>query len=238
MDLIIDIGNSTAKIALYDTDKVVERFCYDDLRVSHLEAIFEKSNDIERGILSTTRLHDERLESFLREKLRRFVIFDPASTPTPLQNRYRTPETLGADRLAASVAAWSQFKGQNIVVFDLGTAITVDFVSAKGEYLGGNISPGLAMRLDALHRLTDRLPLCAVEDFVDSQNYGVDTQSAILQGVVRGICYEIESYIEQNEGAKIFFTGGDALYFEKRIKNTIFADHDAVLKGLSIVLDF
>lgn len=208
-----------------------------------LGAIFERYvGKIERGILSTTRLHDSETEEFLDKKLEKFIVFDPATIPTPLKNLYRTPHTLGADRLAAAVGAWEYFRsrgrGRDILVFDIGTAITVDFVSAKGEYLGGNISPGLTMRLRALNEMTDRLPLCSADDFEEQMLRGQDTQSAIAQGVVRGICYEIEGYIKAHPRAEIFFTGGDALYFEKRIKNTIFADQQAVTRGLRSILDF
>lgn len=238
MELVIDIGNSSAKIALYDSKKIVERFCFEDFTTTRAAEILCRHQNIDSSILSTTREHDVQLESFLSTRLRKFVVFDPATTPTPLKNCYFTPRTLGADRLAAAVAAWQVFPDCDILVFDMGTALTIDFVSCKGEYLGGNIAPGLDMRFDILHRATAKLPRCRIEDYDESQGLGNDTQSAILGGVVDGIRYEIQGYINRNPDAKIFFTGGDALYFEKRIKNPIFADYDAVLNGLHAILNY
>lgn len=237
MDLVIDIGNSSTKIALYDKHTVVERFSYDVLLPDSLLSIFEGRPKIERAIISTTRKADTALESILEQNVATVVVFDPARTPTPLVNLYRTPHTLGADRLAAAVAAWQEFPGSEILIFDIGTAMTIDRVSKRGEFLGGNISPGLRMRLAVLNSSTANLPLVEVQQEFEGGVFGCDTQSAILNGVVSGMCFEIDGYIAQNEGCKIFFTGGDALFFEKRIKKPIFANYDAVLHGLHIILD-
>lgn len=237
MDLVIDIGNSAAKIALFDPKgQMVVRYTYEQFGSEQVAELL-RENTIERAILASTRNPDAALEQFLRQKIKRVVVFDPASTPTPLKMGYQTPETLGADRLAAAVAAWEQFPNQDIWVVDCGTAITIDFVSKKGVYEGGNISAGLYLRLSALHEKTARLPLCSI-DRATGALIGVDTQSAIVQGALWGVVHEIEGYAARKPDAKLFFTGGDVVYFEKQIKNPIFADSDAVLKGLYAVLNF
>ncbi|MEG0655407.1 MAG: type III pantothenate kinase [Mucinivorans sp.] len=242
MDLVIDIGNTKAKIALYDKDSVVERFSYNTLAVNDLREVLSAHNSLQRAILATTRAHDQSLEQFLASEFDHFVVFDPAHTPTPLVNTYLSPSTLGADRLAAAVAANDHFPESEILLFDLGTALTIDRVSACGRYLGGNISPGMAMRFEILNRSTACLPLCRAKKMEWEVEFARDTQNAIIQGVTCGIVLEIEGYIarfmNEKPDGKIFFTGGDALYFEKRIKNTIFVDNDAVLNGLHMILDY
>ncbi|MEG0163518.1 MAG: type III pantothenate kinase [Mucinivorans sp.] len=242
MDLVIDIGNSKAKIALYDEKTVVERFCFDQLALSDVASILASHPDVDQAIVSTTRRRDLQLEFFLTNTLAKVVLFDPATTRTPLCNCYRTPHTLGGDRFAAAVAAWNRFPGCEIVIFDFGTALTIDRVNAAGEYLGGNISLGMAMRFMALNNNTDCLPLCNADNYSTEDRFGTDTYSAIMLGVTGGILMEVEGYIayltKQNPQIKIFFTGGDALYFEKRIKNTIFVEYDAVLNGLHLILNY
>ena len=235
MDLVIDIGNSRAKVAWFDgAGQIVGRASFDEFGVAEAQGLLE---GVDRAILASTRTADAELEAFLAQKLEKFVVFRPRKTPTPLKIAYRTPETLGADRLAAAVAAWGRFPDQDIWVVDCGTALTIDFVSKEGVYEGGVISAGLAMRLSALHERTARLPLCSPDEATD-QMLGTDTRSALVQGAVWGIVHEIEGYAARTPGAKIFFTGGDAVYFEKRIRTAIFADADAVLNGLHAALTY
>ncbi|MCD8073209.1 MAG: type III pantothenate kinase, partial [Alistipes sp.] len=151
-----------------------------------------------------------------------------------------TPQTLGCDRLAGAVGAAAIYPGQNILIADLGTAITFDVVTAAGEFLGGNISPGAAMRLRALHEYTGRLPLVGQEG--PTEEIATSSQSAVRSGVVGGIVYEIEGYIarlgERYDPLKIIFTGGDSDFFAKRVKNAIFATYDLVVYGLNRILEY
>jgi len=167
------------------------------------------------------------------------VIRFNSETPIPIRNNYRTPHTLGSDRLAAAVAAWSQHPGHNLLIIDAGSCITFDFVSSDGTYFGGNISPGIHARLRAIDEYFPRLPL--VETNGPIPDIGYDTETAIRSGVIVGMQHEIEGYI-QHFRAKypdllVFLTGGDDINFANTIKNAIFADHFLVPRGLNRILN-
>ncbi len=197
------------------------------------------AGNIDAAILSAVGTADPLLCAAVRDAAKRYVCFTNM-TPTPLRNRYATPETLGPDRLAAAVGAWTLYPGENIFVADFGTAITLDVVTSAGEFLGGNISPGAATRFRALHDYTSTLPLVALPD--KTALTGDTTACAIANGVVNGIVYEIEGYMarleEEYPGIKIIFTGGDGKYFAERLKNPIFAVSDLVICGLNSILEF
>ena len=147
MNLIIDIGNTFAKTAVMEGAEILHKTVARELSCTALEEVLHTHPAIDRAILSTTRNPDPAVEAYLQEHVPCFVRFTPA-TPVPLVNRYATPETLGADRLAAAVGAWDIAPERELLIVDLGSAITLDRVSAAGEYLGGNISPGMAMRFE------------------------------------------------------------------------------------------
>ena len=177
----------------------------------------------------------------LQEKLGKLqcpVVRFSSSTPLPLEIGYRTPGTLGSDRIAAAVGAWNEAPGRNLLIIDAGTAITVDFVGKDGKYNGGNIAPGIKMRLRALHEYTSRLPMVDKEG--DTPAIGYDTETAIRSGVINGICHEIEGYINEFKqkycDLLVFLTGGDEKPLKNRIKNCIFADKYLVAKGLNRIL--
>lgn len=239
MNLIIDIGNTLCKFAVAEGDYFVEIFRSPSIDLSFIEKIFEKYNQINKIILSTVRGQDEQLECFLKGKCDYFLNVTH-KTPLPIKNGYLTPNTLGIDRLMAAVGGVSQFPDRELLIFDLGSAITIDNVSSDGEFLGGNISLGLNMRFRALHSFTEKLPLlCADENF---SLIGKNTEEAIKNGVIVGIIKEINGYIndylEKNREIVIIFTGGDAKYFVFKVKNTIFVDCDLLLKGLNKVLEY
>lgn len=168
------------------------------------------------------------------------------ATPVPVASDYATPATLGCDRLAAAVGATVCCPGRNVLIVDCGTAVTFDRVTADGRYCGGCISPGAAMRFRALHEQTARLPLCALPEqtapAARTQLVGRSTAEAIVEGVVNSLTFEIEGYIARTEAELgdlcVIFTGGDAIFFEKRIKNTIFANRNLVLCGLNRILEY
>lgn len=240
MNLVIDIGNTFAKIAVTDGGEIVFKNVAQELDCPAIRDLLHEYPAIDRAILSTTRNPNEQTEEYLRRHVRQFMRFVPG-TPVPLVNRYGTPETLGADRMAAAVGAWEIAPGRELLIVDLGSAITLDRVSAAGEYLGGNISPGMAMRFEALHRLTDRLPLCNAPS--DSPVLiGNSTRQAIESGVVRGIVHEIEGYIDRlrpkNDDLTVFFAGRDANFFADKVKKPIFVAYDLVIKGLNRILEY
>lgn len=159
-------------------------------------------------------------------------------TPIPIKIRYGTPQTLGTDRIAAAVAAATLLPGRNVMIVDVGTCITFDFVNANGEYIGGNISPGPSMRFKALHQFTARLP--KVERRGITPEIGTTTMTAIRSGVLHGIKYEIEGYI--NAYAKkipdlhIYMTGGVHLNLNLHEGCVISTDDYIVPKGLNKIL--
>lgn len=255
-NLVVDIGNSFAKVAQIGPDgDTVEQMVVPQL-TSELLAEFVGSKRVFDGaILSTTRRIDTQLEQALESSTDNYIHFRSGHTPIPITNGYATPDTLGADRLAAAVGAWKIAGSQvgELLVVDLGSAITFDRVDSSGVYLGGNISPGMAMRFEALHRLTDRLPLCTAPEEEDLQITARSTVSAIEHGVAQGILLEIEGYIStieheieaasarkgvQKSALYIFFTGRDAKYFAVKIKKPIFVVSDLVIHGLNHILEY
>lgn len=239
MNLIIDIGNSRAKVVVMDGDTLINEYVAEGFSSSLFDEIMASYPTISCAIIASTRGDEEATKEIVAKRLSKVVIFKPATTPIPLENHYHTPETLGADRLAAAVGAQAMHPNCDIMIVDFGTAITIDFVEG-GAFKGGNISPGVTTRFRALADYTARLPRCYATDEV--LDYGRTTNEAIEQGVMRGVEHEIRGYTEaflQKNGEKcIIFTGGDAKYFVKRIKNTIFADCEPVIFGLNRILNY
>lgn len=238
MNLIVEQGNSSSKVAVYDKGLILEYLFYKGLKVSDLLPLFEKY-ELTCGILSTVVGVDEQLTDFLRERLSYFLFLDEF-VPLPVKIGYKTPSTLGKDRVAAVVGANYLNPGRDILVIDAGTAITYDLIVSSGDYLGGNISPGMSTRFKALHRYTGKLPL--VSEVEDVAAWGYDTETAIQSGVVTGIVYEMDGYINdlrvKHPSLLVFLTGGHSIYFERRLKNSIFADINLVLTGLNRILDY
>lgn len=235
MNLVLDIGNSTIKGAVFDHSTVVYHWVSRDLEMGLLSSVLAKYN-VEQAIISSTRLPNLSLQEYLSTALGRVLVLDN-HTAIPLKNRYATPETLGPDRLAAAVGAYDAAPGKELLIFDFGTALTIDRVSAQGEFLGGNISLGLSTRFAALHSQTAKLPLCSL-DTQALHGYGSSTFEAIQKGVMQSVRYEIEGYISENDDKIVFFTGADAIYFVESLKNTIFVDCELVSKGLNRILEY
>jgi len=193
---------------------------------------------LNQAILSSVKPVDEELIQFLSKNLELFIELDQ-HTPLPIENLYETPETLGKDRIAAAVGANELFPGQNVLIIDAGTAITYDVVSEKNEFLGGNISPGLQMRFKALNQFTGKLPLINYSD--EFQLIGRNTEEAIRAGVQNGILYEIERTIEtfnrNYENLQIVMTGGDSIFFDKKLNYSIFVHFNLTLIGLNRILE-
>ncbi len=237
MNLIIDIGNTHAKLVAFDGDTLLEEMCTSNKTLEALPTMLGK-HSFERAIIATVADISPAAEAMLSRIHFPTLRFTP-EVPIPLITiQYRTPHTLGTDRIGAAVGAFSQKPGNDILVVDVGTCITYEFIDRKGRYEGGNISPGLRMRLEALNMKTDRLPLVNYKGEVPDM--GFDTETAIRSGVLKGIKFEIEGYI--NAFAKkypsllVFLTGGGCLDFDSTIKNTIFVDKYLVARGLNVIL--
>ncbi len=238
MNLVIDIGNTLAKAAVVDSSKVVARYSAEELSDLPLSDIAEQYS-IERSILSTTRGNGEQSADYARQRVGHCLLLD-SSVETPLRVEY-SRDMIGSDRLAAAVGAFATYGGgAELMVVDFGTAITIDFISADGVFRGGFISPGLSTRLRSLHQYTATLPLCTAEEYTGG--IAQTTHQAIAGGVVNGIKHEIEGYIHQKkqENCELFviFSGGDSIFFDKQIKNAIFADRDTLFRGLDTILEY
>ena len=237
MQLCIDIGNSRVKSAVFDGHELVVL----ERHPSFLPSLHENwilQYNIVDIILSSTRADVPEISTFLQGHPQCLVL--DHATPLPIALAYQTPLTLGKDRLAAAVACHDMFPGEAVVFIDAGTCITTNLIDAQGCFLGGNISPGINMRLKAMHQFTGKLPL--VEPVYHDELLGYNTTTALQNGAVRGAIYEIVSFLEESRknfpDARIVLTGGDAIIFAKHLKIKIFANPNLVLLGLNKILRF
>lgn len=236
MNILIDQGNSFCKIALYNNQKF-EIHIVDDLSVEFLKDLFLKY-DIKKGIITTVKSIDSTVLIFLKKHLQLFIELSHDSN-IPIKLKYETPETLGKDRIAAAVGAHTIFPDKNVLIIDMGTAITCDFIE-NNTFLGGNISPGLKTRFKSLDKETNQLPLLNKKG--ETPFIGNSTSNAIISGVQSGIVFEVEGYIrymnEKYNDFKIILTGGDSSFFEKLIKKTIFAESNLIFIGLNKIIEY
>ena len=236
--LIIDFGNTFQKVAGFNGSIILELEKYDNISLSQIKDFVAKYPDIKSCILSSVIETPIDIINWLKKKF--FFIELSHHTPIPITNKYGSPDTLGKDRLAAAIGAYSLAPNQNVLSIDTGTAIKFDFVTKNGEYLGGSISPGLYLRFKALHTFTAKLPLVEYNNV--HELIGDDTKTSILSGVMNGAIAEINTFIDnyrlRYSDLKIFITGGESIYFERYIKNYIFADSNLVLIGLNEILKF
>ena len=237
MNLIVDIGNTRVKVAVFDVETLVYNQIYDSvLKRENIEYISARY-PIDRAIVSQVGplMDYDRLFADISYKI------SSADLKLPIQNLYKTPATLGSDRLAAAVGAVALYPNQNNLVIDMGTCITLDFVSSHNEYLGGAIMPGISMKFKALHTFTDKLPLLTFDNGDEVDIVGDDTRSSIFTGIINGTTMELEGfverYVEKFGKMNIIFTGGDAIYFEKRVKFPNFVNSNLLLVGLNKILN-
>jgi type III pantothenate kinase len=238
MNLVFDIGNTHTKTGLFDRGKMLESQRLETITRDALKLILEKDSP-DAVLVSSVGKNERQLFDSVGKDLKTLVFLDH-TLPMPLKISYATPETLGRDRIAAAAGARKLLPGSPLLIMDLGTAITIDLVTASGEFKGGNISPGLSTRFKSLHDYTARLPL--VRKNSGFPDFGTDTQSAIVAGVQQGIILELNGYIHLFEGrypgCKFVITGGDADFFVHKLKKPIFAFPDLVLAGLNYILEF
>ena len=237
MNIVIDQGNTFAKVALFEENHLLTSSLFESLSENELQQIILEYQP-QAGILCFVKQVNPSILSLLQSNIPNFFILD-TTTPTPLTINYNTPQTLGMDRIAAATGAYAQAKENNLLVIDIGTAITIDYVEKGGIYSGGNISPGPELRFKALHHYTNKLPLLNEQGNVPELGY--NTETAIRAGVINGIVREIDSYIDdckKKYNVFTFLTGGYSFYFETKLKNSIFADGNLVLKGLNEILNY
>lgn len=236
MNLIIDIGNSSCKSALYEGGEIKEFHKGSNREIEILDK-WQSCYSIDKAIVSSVIEIPAKITQQL-DALHCPTTHFSSRIPLPVKILYRTPHTLGVDRLAAIIGAQGEAPCKDLLVIDAGSAITYDFVDADGNYHGGNIAPGIDMRLASLHEHTGKLPLIAKEG--DNPMLGYDTETAIRSGVINGVTHEIEGYIaelkEKFPELLVFLTGGDQKSLIYKIKSCIFADEFLVLKGLNRIL--
>ena len=223
--LVIDIGNSSVKVAVFNGSELVEAGPYQTFDTGLLQLLLHKYQ-ITDGIFSSVNSESEGWLEPLQQQIP-LVRFE-RNMAGGINNHYCTPQTLGLDRLAGILGARHLYPQTNTLVIDAGTCITYDGIDAGANYYGGSISPGLNMRYKALQYYTSALPLITA-DAGFSNFYGDDTTTAIRSGVQNGILYEAEGfihkYIQQGTYPNIILTGGDSVFLDTVLKNSIFAGY-------------
>ena len=239
MNLIIDIGNTSTKLAVFQRDKVliaktVEGFSL----VIEVENLLKQFNEIKRGFVSSVGFLSEDELKTLEKRLPMTVL--NSTLKLPFKVHYKTPNSLGADRLALMAAAATQYSGKNVLVIDAGSCITYDFIDSKKNYLGGAIAPGIQMRYKSLGDFTSSLP--TLQKIVPKNSIGNSTHDSIHSGVINGVLYEIEGTVNEYQNKypdlTVILTGGDADFLCKQLKISIFANSDFLLEGLNFLLEF
>ena len=238
MNLAIDVGNTRVKMAVFVDDKMIEYFVFQSSKiVSEIKTIkskFDVNNAIISNVAAISETKFEKIQKIIP------LLTVSSSIAIPFYNNYKTPNTLGADRIALVCAAVKNFPQQNVLVIDAGTCITYDFVDQNATYFGGAISPGIEMRFKALHFFTGKLPL--MEKSILDNFIGQNTHESINSGVVNGVIQEIEGvigqYKQQFNDFTIVLTGGDTNFLSKQLKSSIFANQNFLLEGLNELLIF
>lgn len=236
-NFLIDIGNSSVKSAFATGTKLKETVRYNGIDITGHIVSRAKERFSDTIALSSVRDLPAGLTGQLKSLCRKLIIVSGTDTEMlPVKNLYLSPATLGTDRICAAAGANALFPGKNCIVFDFGTALTIDFLSRRGEFMGGNISPGISARVKALNSFTHRLPL--IKPSEKFAPIGTDTASAINSGTILGLIYETEGYMRRFPRHTIIFTGGDAIYFAEKMKSPIFVVYNLVLIGLAHIADY
>jgi type III pantothenate kinase len=236
LQLAIDIGNTNTKIGLFENNKLVKVYVNTD----NLIEVLEENKPITHAIIARSG-KENAIVDFLEQN--GVSILHMKNRPhLPIHIAYKTPDTLGADRIAGSVEASAMFPNCPVLKIDAGTCVTFDFVNEKRQFEGGAISPGLSLRFKALHEYTAKLPLVTPSKLSSYELIGNDTTSAILSGVINGINAEvlgiIKQYKQRYSGLKVVATGGDWPMFATMKESEIFVRPNLVLEGLNRILNF
>jgi type III pantothenate kinase len=234
MILIIDVGNTRIKSAVFEQYTLVEVnfFSNESFKIS-IENILKKFDKITNLVIASVGILEK--EAFLSFSNQVKIDFISRESNFPFQNNYISPSTLGIDRMVLSAGAVLQFPKQNRLIIDAGTCVTYDFIDDKDVYHGGAISPGIRLRYEVMHNYTAKLPLLSIEE--PEKIIGNTTNKSLHSGVINGITFEIDGFIDsiknKNENFIIILTGGDANFLAKRLKNTIFANSNFLLESLN-----
>ena len=239
MNLIIDVGNSFVKLAVFKDNSLLVKYQVKSKDVlKTLRALRKEYKTIQRAIISSVGKLRKADAIYVQKYFETMVL--SSKTRIPFKNLYSTPTTLGIDRIALVSASVEQYPDKNVLIIDAGTCITFDFITNKNHYLGGAISPGVRMRYKALHNFTANLPLLDTE--MPKDIVGVSTATSMHSGVVKGVLLEIEGAIQKYKlkypDLTVILTGGDANFLSKQLKSGIFANSNFLLEGLNFILQF
>jgi len=238
MNLIIDVGNTLVKLAVFDNESLTfKKSCLKGDFLSTLQEFSNAYPKISDVIVSSVGNFSEGELLEIKNRYKVFVLTH--KDPIPFKNNYASPNTLGVDRIALVSAAAIQFPNKNVLVIDAGSCITYDFLNRENEYMGGAISPGINMRYKSLNSFTENLPL--LDPKTPNKFIGDATDSSIHIGVLQGVVNEIEGFVtlyeEKYKELTIILTGGDAHYLLDSLKNDIFASSNFLLEGLNYLLE-
>lgn len=236
MNLVIDIGNSRVKMGVFENNQMLEQHLTTHEGLLAAISLFLGKYEISHIGLAKVGKQDDAWKAAVPSEIQ--VLEIEQHTPTPTTTQYKTPESLGIDRICAVVGAFDRFPSHPVLAIDAGTCITYDLIEPGGIHLGGGISPGYKMRLDAMHHFTARLPLVAPT--TSPSELGIDTISSLTFGSFYGMAHEINGLIAHFTGTYpnlvVILTGGDASIFEQHIENAIFAAPNLVLEGINSIL--
>ena len=236
MNLVLDVGNSLLKIALFEKSELIQKFKFSENYKRNIEDIISKYKVTHSIISNVVRIDDSTI-NILKESTNLLLVSNQLKIP--FKNLYKSKNTLGQDRLALVSAAAFNFPNENVLIVDVGSCITYDFKNNNNEYLGGGISPGISMRFKSLNTFTSNLPLIDFDNI--HKLIGNNTKNSINSGVINGTISEIngiiQQYCEEFKNIRIILTGGDSNFLLKRIKNSIFADQNFLLVGLNKLLE-
>lgn len=235
--LALDFGNSRVKIGLFENSILKETNAFDYNHLSEALA-YIRNLSYDQSIYCSVGKEGESVLHEVRKNVE-CLRFD-SLTKIPITIEYETPETLGGDRLAAAIGAWSLFPDSNCLLINMGTCITFDVLHKDRGFIGGNIAPGWHMRAKAMQQFTAKLPLANLPP-KNNLELGTNTQTALQLGCTHGILREIKGYINdfnpKYTDLRCVISGGDTEYFVNQLKMNIFAEPFLVLKGLNIILE-
>ena len=238
MKLVLDIGNTNVKSAVFSGEDLVEQ---KSVSLGDLGNVIDKMMSLHAPkyiIASSVSVTKEELSALIDDRAEWFMFDNTIDLPISVE--YQSKNTLGSDRLAGLMGVFEKYPKKNVLVIDAGTCITYDLLTYDNRYFGGSISPGMEMRYNSLNKFTKNLPLLSPN--LDVSLVGQTTADSMHSGVVKGITYEIDgvinAYRDRFGSLEIVFTGGDAKNFVAEVKNTTFADQNLILNGLNKILDY
>ncbi|MBT8394553.1 MAG: type III pantothenate kinase [Flavobacteriaceae bacterium] len=239
MNLIIDVGNTNVKLAVFDKNYLVIKETIKPSRIiSSVNKLLKKFPQIDKSVISSVGKVKASLLDKIRLKVQLLVL--DANCKLPFKNLYKSPKTLGVDRIALVSSAVQNYSTRNVLIIDAGTCITYDFINNKNEYLGGAISPGIRQRYQSLNNLTANLPL--LDTKLPEDITGTTTDESIHSGIIFGVLLEINGvvtkYSEEFKELTVILTGGDADFLSNQLKSTIFANSNFLLEGLNFILEY